>query len=104
MVYVSPLPSAFEEILRNVNVVLGMIALILLFLLRVRPYWHGWATARRLKTMSLMMLCFSGSYGTFEILYLHTNYRVPMVTISLAWACLACLWKKDYRDSGLETR
>lgn len=74
------------EDFRNLNTVLGVIALFCL-LYQARPSaWRLMPVEQRLRFMSIIMLVATVTYGTFEILYLDTFYRVLAITVSLLWA------------------
>lgn len=91
----------FLDSLRTVNIGIGLIGcLVLLFALAI-PRWKKWNPSTRLGWMSLFLLVFTGTYGTFEITYLDTYFRVPMVTVALLWAIIAAVhpfydsWKQS---------
>lgn len=84
--------DVFIGTLRHINVFLGVIAATCLLLPLVKYRWSIAGTAQRLRFMSLIMLCFSITFGTYELLYLDSMLRVPMVTLSLTWAIVSALW------------
>lgn len=85
----------FLEGLRIVNILTGFVACFVLYFFLARPRWSVWNVPTRLGWMSLFMLCFTGTYSTFEVLYLETTLRVPMITVALLWAILAAAWPRD---------
>lgn len=85
----------FVENAREFNIVIGAIACLVLLFCLARPRWKTWNVPTRLGWMSLFMLCLTGTYGTFELRYLDTNFRVLMVTVSLLWAIIAALWPRE---------
>lgn len=92
-------PSAeFIDTLRAVNILVGFLACIALLILLGRRGWRQWGVPVRLGWMALLMLCASGAYGSFEIRYLDTYFRVPMVTVSLIWATAAALWPHEKKE------
>lgn len=93
-------PTWFIDNLRLVNVILAAIALIVMVVMIVllaKPRWKTLSASGKLVWLSLFCSCVSACYGTFEIKYLSTNIRVPMVTVSMLWVLLAgfIAWKED---------
>lgn len=88
-------PQEFIDGLRTLNVIVGFIACIALLVFLALPRWHRWTVSTRLGWMALFFLCISGTYGTFEIQYLDTYFRVPMITVALIWAIVAACWPQD---------
>lgn len=86
---------AFVDTLRAINIFVGFIACMALLIFLARPRWRTWNVPTRLGWMALFMLCASGTYASFEIKYLDTYFRVPMVTVALIWAVVAALWPHD---------
>lgn len=82
-------PTALIDNLRNVNVFLGCVALLVMVVLLAYPRWNSLTSVAKLMWQAAFLLCLSGTYGTFEILYLETHFRVPMVTISMMWILAA---------------
>lgn len=82
----------FLNQLRTINVLIGLIGCIVLLFCLAVPRWKNWNVPTRLGWMSLFLLCFAGTYGTFEVRYLNTELRVPMVTVALLWALCAALY------------
>lgn len=87
--------NEFIDGLRAVNIVVGFLACLALLALLARLGWREWSVPIRLGWMALVMLCISGTYGSFEIRYLDTYFRVPMVTVSLIWAAVAACWPHE---------
>lgn len=88
----------FIETLRAINIGVGFVACIALLVLLARRGWRVWGVPVRLGWMALVMLCVSGTYGSIEIAYLDTYFRVPMVTVSMIWATLAAFWPHKDRE------
>lgn len=85
----------FIDGLRLINVIVGLVACLCLFVFLFRPRWKEWNIPTRMGWLALFFLCLSVSYGSFEVRYLDTFLRVPMVTVSLIWAVVAALWPRD---------
>ena len=85
----------FVHIVRNANIVLALVACMALLFWLALPNWRDWTVPTRLGWMALFLLCFTGMYGTFEVAYLETYFRVPMVTLSMIWAIAAAVWPRD---------
>lgn len=94
----------FVENLRIFNTAFGMIACVVIAFFLIKPRWAAWNVPTRLGTMALLMLCFSAAYGSFEIAFLKTYFRVPMVTVSLVWATVAALWPREKTHLGSEMK
>lgn len=90
----NPSPE-FVDGLRALNIIVGFVACLVLLVVLARPRWHAWNVPTRLGWMALFMLCISGTYASFEVRYLDTYFRVPMVTVALIWAIIAALWPHD---------
>lgn len=84
--------------IRSVNLIVGLFALLVLLWFLARPRWYRWNIPTRLGFMALFFLCLAGTYGTFEVQYLDTLFRVPMVTVALIWAIVAALWPQNKTD------
>lgn len=84
-------------LIRNINIVLALVACMALLFWLALPNWNQWGVSTRLGWMALFMLCFTGMYGTFEVAYLETYFRVPMVTMSMIWAIVAAVWPRHPR-------
>lgn len=88
-------PMEFVNSLRILNVMVGFIACLLLLLVLARRFWRQWKPPMKLGWMALFLLCFTGTYGSFEIAFLDTYFRVPMVTLALIWAIIAAVWPHE---------
>lgn len=86
------------EYLRVFNILLGLISCIILVSALAIPRWKTWTVSIRLGWMSLILMCFTGTYGSLEALYLKTYFRVPMVTLALLWAIISSFWPRDDRN------
>lgn len=85
------------HVLRNINTILGMIAALCL-LWQLAQLWGKAQSSQRLRFMSLILIIATVTYGTYEVLYLGTFYRVPLLTISLSWTIASVIvahtWSK----------
>ena len=94
----NPSPG-FIDALRALNIFVGFTACIVLLALLAKDHWREWGPQIKLGWMALVMLCAAGTYGSFEIRYLDTYFRVPMVTLAMIWAIVAACWPHD-KTSG----
>lgn len=84
-------PSLFIDRLRDLNIILSLSGCFVLMFLRALPNWNEWTPSHRLNFLALFNLCFSAAYATFEVSYMDTQFRVPMITVSLIWVIAASL-------------
>jgi hypothetical protein len=98
------LPLGMVDDLRTVNVILGLLGVLVLVAFLGVPRWNEWNVPTRLGWMALLLCVATGAYGTYEVKYMTTELRVPMVTISLAWAIIASLWPRDRTEFWVRKR
>lgn len=79
---------------RTFNAALALVAFILTFAWSYR-YWDVITPIRRMRMMALAGLLFAVSYGSFEIVRLDTNFRIPMTTIAVIWSLIAVFLKEE---------
>lgn len=89
----------FIRILRDINVVSGIVAYLVLIFVLALPHWRDWGVSTRLMWLALLASCFTYTYGSFESKYLDTELRAPFATLSIFWALVASLWPKDSRKN-----
>lgn len=94
----------FIGLLRSINLAIGFIGLLVASLVLAVPRWGRWTVATRLGWMSMFLFVFVATYSTFEVKFLDTVLRVPMVTVALLWAITASLWPLYESWSSRKTR
>lgn len=80
---------------RTANAVIMFVAFVATIAWWAR-YTHNLTPVRTLRMMSLTMFCFTGSYGSFEIAHMTTEFRLPMVTFTGVIAIIAAFVPEDY--------
>lgn len=79
------------EAQRNLNLILSCVAIVVMLFPLVRTPFQEANPNGRLRYMALLLACFMVAYGTFEVLYLTTTFRVWICTIFLFWVIVASL-------------